>query len=200
MRDTWAQGIVATSDPLGRVVVTVEMPRARVRAVLDCLASGMNPMQASRASGVLKSFAYNLCNEMGGVVPAPEATCSARYLDREERYEIARLREARLPVRQVAIRLGRNPSTLSRELCRNATPAPGATSPSGRTPWPGGGGRSRRSCRVPRCCARRCRSSGHPLLSRAGQREADGVVPGDPEMRYVTRRSTSRSTSARVAN
>jgi transposase, IS30 family len=57
---------------------------------------------------------------MGGVHRPPSVTYSARYLDREERYEIARLREAGLSVRQVAARLDRSPSTVSRELARNA--------------------------------------------------------------------------------
>jgi IS30 family transposase len=56
-------------------------------------------------------------------------TYSARYLDRDERYEIARLREAGLSVRQVAARIGRAPSTVSRELARNADPRTGRYMP-----------------------------------------------------------------------
>jgi IS30 family transposase len=56
-------------------------------------------------------------------------TYSARYLSREERYEIARLRDSGLGVRAIAARLGRSPSTISRELDRNAGPGPG-------TYWP----------------------------------------------------------------
>jgi IS30 family transposase len=59
---------------------------------------------------------------MGGVYRPPGVTYSDRYLDREERYELARLREAGLPVRQIAARLGRSPSTVSRELARNTDP------------------------------------------------------------------------------
>jgi IS30 family transposase len=44
---------------------------------------------------------------------------SARYLSQDERIEIADLRHAGLSVRQVAQRLGRAPSTVSRELRRN---------------------------------------------------------------------------------
>jgi IS30 family transposase len=97
----------------------------RERAVLDALAAGMNPLQASRAAGVSKTFAYGLHRKMGGVHRPPEACYSGRYLDRGERYEIARLREAGLSVRQVAARLGRAPSTVSRELARNADPRTG---------------------------------------------------------------------------
>jgi transposase, IS30 family len=45
---------------------------------------------------------------------------SDRYLDREERYEIARLRDAGEGIREIGRRLGRSPSTVSRELKRNA--------------------------------------------------------------------------------
>ena len=45
---------------------------------------------------------------------------SARFLSQDERIEIADLRQARLSVRQIAAELGRAPSTISRELRRNA--------------------------------------------------------------------------------
>jgi len=101
----------------------------RVRALLDLLAAGMNPVRAARAAGVSKSFAYVLRNKMGGVCRPPAVTYSGRYLDRDERYEIARLRGQGLPVRQVAARTGRSPSTVSRELARNADPRTGGYMP-----------------------------------------------------------------------
>jgi IS30 family transposase len=102
---------------------------AVVREVLDCLAAGMNPMQAARVTGVSKSWIYGLHHKMGGVYRPAGVTYSARYLDREERYELARLREAGLSVRAVAARLGRSPSTVSRELARNACPRAGGYQP-----------------------------------------------------------------------
>jgi IS30 family transposase len=104
------------------VVAGKKLAPERVRAVLDALASGMNPRQAAGAAGVSVQYARNLDRKMGGVYRPPAVTYSARYLDREERYEIARLREAGLSVRQVADRLGRSPSTVCRELARNAGP------------------------------------------------------------------------------
>ena len=106
-----------------------KLPPERVRAVLDHLAAGMNPAQASRAAGVSLGFAYGLHHKMGGVYRPPEVTYSARYLSREERYEIARLRESGLSMRQVAARTGRSPSTVSRELGRNAGPRAGGYQP-----------------------------------------------------------------------
>jgi transposase, IS30 family len=42
-------------------------------------------------------------------------------VSQDERIEIADLHQAGLGVRQIAVRLGRSPSTISRELGRNAT-------------------------------------------------------------------------------
>ena len=106
-----------------------KLPPERVREVLDHLAAGMNPAQASRAAGVSLAFAYGLHHKMGGVYRPPGVTYSARYLDREERYELARLLEAGLSLRRVAARLGRSPSTVSRELDRNRDPRTGAYQP-----------------------------------------------------------------------
>jgi transposase, IS30 family len=62
---------------------------------------------------------------VAGFVPALERLAvreiSVRYLSQDERIEIADLRLAGLSVRQIAERLGRAPSTVSRELRRNAT-------------------------------------------------------------------------------
>jgi IS30 family transposase len=45
---------------------------------------------------------------------------SGRFLSQDERIEIADLRQAGLSMRQIAARLGRAPSTVSRELRRDA--------------------------------------------------------------------------------
>jgi hypothetical protein len=59
-----------------------------------------------------------------GFVPALDRLAvreiSGRFLSQDERIEIADLRRAGLSIRQVSGRLGRAPSTVSRELCRNA--------------------------------------------------------------------------------
>ena len=105
------------------------VPPERVRLLLDELAAGLNPDQAAAAAGVSKCFACQLHHTIGGVYRPSGTTYSARYLDREERYEIARLREAGLSVRAVAARTGRSPSTISRELTRNADPRTGQYQP-----------------------------------------------------------------------
>jgi transposase-like protein len=55
----------------------------------------------------------------------PSGRSAARFLSQDERTEIADLRHAGLSIRQIAARLGRAPSTISRELRRNATASQG---------------------------------------------------------------------------
>ena len=53
-----------------------------------------------------------------------------RQLSTEERYQIAALRQQRLSARQIAAVLRRHPSTIAREVKRNATRHDGAYRPS----------------------------------------------------------------------
>ncbi len=110
------------------------VPAERVRVLLDLIGGGMVPYKAAVVAGVSKTLAYELVKKMGGVrTPAAPAASAGpycpRYLSREERHEIARLREAGLSVRAVAARLGRSPSTVCRELARNAAPRTGHYQP-----------------------------------------------------------------------
>jgi len=105
------------------------LPSGRMRLLLDYLAAGLDPAHAARAAGVSKSYAYLVHHRMGGVYRPPGVTYCDRYLSREERYELARLRERGLSVRAVAARMGRSPSTISRELARNAGPRAGGYQP-----------------------------------------------------------------------
>ena len=136
----------------------------RRRAVLDCLAAGMNPVQASRAAGVSKSAAYVILHSIGGVCRPAETKYSDRYLDRDQRHEIARLREAELPGREIARRLGVSASTVSRELRRNADPKTGYYQPerADRMAWE----RQRRP--------KPSRLSGNPVLRGEVQARLDG--------------------------
>jgi transposase, IS30 family len=154
--------------------------------VLDLLAAGMKPAHAALAAGVSKSYACALDRKMGGVYRPPGVTYCDRYLDREERYELARLREAGLSMRQIAARLGRSPSTVSRELARNADPRAGGYQPerAHRLAWE----RQRRP--------KPSRLSQHPVLRARVQQMLDRryspeqisgrlkvLFPDDPEMR-----------------
>jgi transposase, IS30 family len=106
-----------------------QVAAGRVRALLDLLAAGVSPNQAGPAAGVSTSLAYRLHRSMGGVYRPPAVTYSDRYLDREERYELARLHECGLSIRAIGARIGRHPSTISRELARNRDPRTGRYQP-----------------------------------------------------------------------
>ncbi|WP_260684589.1 IS30 family transposase [Rhodococcus sp. KBS0724] len=93
---------------------------------------GWSILAAAREVGVSRTTGNNwsrgyktYCNGAAvGFVPALERLAvreiSARFLSQDERIEIADLRRAGLSIRAIAGRLGRSPSTISRELRRNA--------------------------------------------------------------------------------
>jgi len=106
------------------------LEREQARAVWDGLSAGLGPMEVSRRTGVSKSLVYRWHHSVGGVYRPPEAPrYSPRYLDREERYELARLAEQGLPVRAIARAMSRSASTVCRELARNRDPRTGSYQP-----------------------------------------------------------------------
>ena len=105
------------------------LDKALLRRVMDLLSTGIGPMEVARQTGVSMSKVYLMHHSVGGVYRPPTTTYSKRYLDRDERYEMARLRDAGHSIRHVAGRLGRSPSTVSRELDRNANPRTGRYEP-----------------------------------------------------------------------
>jgi IS30 family transposase len=98
---------------------------------------GWSILAAAREVGVSRTTGNNWSRgyktyrrgQVVGFVPALERLAvreiSPRFLSQDERIEIADLRHAGLSIRQVAHRLGRAPSTISRELRRNATTSQG---------------------------------------------------------------------------
>jgi transposase, IS30 family len=105
------------------------LSRERVRAVLDCLAAGMRVRDVSAAAGVSEMSVYRILARIGGVCRPAGTAYSDRYLDREKRLEVARLREAGLSLRAIGERVGCHASTVSRELRRNADPRTGCYQP-----------------------------------------------------------------------
>ncbi|WP_395659831.1 IS30 family transposase [Nocardioides sp.] len=101
----------------------------RRRELLDLLAQGLGPMEVARRTGVSKSHVYLLHHSVGGVYRPADLTYSGRYLDRDERYEIARLRDDGHSVREIGRRVGRPASTIARELARNRDPRTGRYQP-----------------------------------------------------------------------
>jgi IS30 family transposase len=109
--------------------MTKRLDVAVERRVVDLLATGIGPMEVSRRTGVSKSKVYVMHHRLGGVYRPADATYCDRYLDRDERYEIARLREAGNAIREIARMLGRSPATVSRELRRNVHESTGRYEP-----------------------------------------------------------------------
>ena len=80
----------------------------------------------SRSSGTIWARGHNVYRNgvvVGFVAPLDRLTVreiSSRYLSQDERIKIADLRKSGLSLRTIAVRLGRAPSTISRELRRNS--------------------------------------------------------------------------------
>jgi IS30 family transposase len=102
---------------------------------MELRSRGWSIMAAAREVGVARTTGRNWSRgyqvyrrgQVTGFVPALDRLAvrqiSARYLSQDERIQIADLRSAGVSIRQIADRPGRAPSTISRELCRNATTA-----------------------------------------------------------------------------
>jgi IS30 family transposase len=84
------------------------------------IARGVSSEAAAAEAGVSGAVGVRWFGEGGGMSTVTLAAPSGRYLSFAEREEIALLRVAGCGVREVARRLGRSPSTISRELRRNA--------------------------------------------------------------------------------
>ena len=90
------------------------------RAFWVQIARGLTSEDAAVACGVSGPVGSRWFRHAGGMPPIELAPPSGRYLCFPEREDIAVLRAEGISMRQIAIRLGRSPSTISRELRRNA--------------------------------------------------------------------------------
>ena len=84
------------------------------------IAGGLSSEDAGVAAGVSPVVGSRWFRENGGMVPFSFVPVSGRYLSFVEREEIAVLHARECGVREIARQLGRSPSTISRELRRNA--------------------------------------------------------------------------------
>ena len=84
------------------------------------IARGLPSEEAARAAGVSPAVGTRWFRESGGMAPSTFSPLSGRFLSFAEREEIALLHARDCGVREIARRLGRSPSTISRELRRNA--------------------------------------------------------------------------------
>jgi IS30 family transposase len=86
----------------------------------EAIARGASSENAAVEAGVLPSIGVRWFRKGGGMPPLTLAPVSGRYLSFAEREEIAVLLAGGCGVREIARQLGRAPSTVSRELQRNA--------------------------------------------------------------------------------
>jgi IS30 family transposase len=94
-------------------------PRQVEREFWRRIAQGMRSEDAAVAVGVSGPVGTRWFRHGGGMPPISLAEPSGRYLSFAEREEIALLTAQNFGVRQIARHLGRDPSTVSRELRRN---------------------------------------------------------------------------------
>lgn len=90
------------------------------RAFWVKIAEGLSSEEAAIAVGTSGPVGSRWFRERGGMPSIQLSPPSGRYLSFTEREEIALLRAQGLGVRAVARQIGRSPSTISRELRRNA--------------------------------------------------------------------------------
>lgn len=83
------------------------------------IAKGLSSEEAALAVGASQAAGSRWFRERGGMATFMTKPLSGRYLCFEEREEIALLRAKEVGVREIARRLGRSASTISRELRRN---------------------------------------------------------------------------------
>jgi transposase, IS30 family len=105
---------------------------AKRQRFTELRARGWSILAAAREVGVSRTTGNNWSRgyktyrrgQVTGFVAALDRLAvrdiSARYLSQDERIELADLRHAGLSIRQIADQLGRAPSTISRDLRRNA--------------------------------------------------------------------------------
>lgn len=102
----------------GRPTVAWREGRVRFWAAIS---RGVMTEDAATAAGVSSPVGFRWFRHAGGVNPALPAMVPGRYLSFSEREDIALSKAQGMGVREIARRLGRDPSTISRELRRNAS-------------------------------------------------------------------------------
>jgi hypothetical protein len=154
-----AKADVSIDDPRVLAVIATLLVRRRCRCgsliawFLRCIscfgaamARGEFISDAAVEAGTYRKQGSRWLVAAGGVRPRPGRGLKGRCLRLAQREEIALGRARGQSVRSIAAAIGRAPSTVSRELRRNADRLGGYRQPR-RTPWlmPGRRGRSRRS-------------------------------------------------------
>ncbi len=162
--------------------------RARFWAAI---ARGLSSEDAAVQAGVSVAVGVRWFREGGGMSTVTQAPLSGRYLSFVEREEIAMLRAGGCGVREIARQLGRSPSTISRELRRNAATSGGALAYRASTAQWHADRRAQRPKPAKLAVKGRLREYVQDRLSGVVQRP-DGAAVAGPEVRWVGRRHGRR--------
>jgi len=156
------------------------------------IARGVSSVDAAVEAGVSAVVGVRWFREAGGMPPsAIRVSLSGRYLSFAEREEIAVLRARGCGVREIARRLGRSPSTISRELRRNAATRGGGLEYRASSAQWHADRRARRPKAAKLAVNAELRRYVQDRLSGAVERPDGGAVDG-PEVRWIGRRHGPR--------
>ncbi len=186
----WASGV--TGRPVmrspGRPPAGRREHRVRFWAAI---ARGLSSEDAAAEAGVSVAVGVRWFREGGGMPSVCLAPLSGRYLSFAEREEIALLRARGCGVREIARQLGRSPSTISRELRRNAGTRSGSLTYRASTAQWHADRRARRPKLAKLAVNAELRRYVQDRLSGAVQRR-DGVGLDGPEVTWKGRRHGRR--------
>jgi IS30 family transposase len=152
---------------------------------------GVSSVEAAVEAGVSEVVGVRWFREGGGMPSVTVAPLSGRYLSFAEREEIALLRAQKHGVRDIARRVGRSPSTVSRELRRNAATHSGRLEYRASTAQWHADRRGRRPKPAKLATSPELRRYVQDRLSGAVQRP-DGCAVAGPEVRWIGRRHGRR--------
>jgi transposase len=155
------------------------------------VAGGLASEDAAAEAGVSAAVGVRWFREGGGMPTVTLAPVSGRYLSFVEREEIALMRAGGCGMREIARRLGRSPSTISRELRRNAATRSGALEYRASTAQWHADRRGRRPKPAKLAVNGELRRYVQDRLSGAVQRP-DGVAVDGPEVAWIGRRHGRR--------
>jgi IS30 family transposase len=158
----------------------------------QAIARGVSSEDAAAVAGVSQAVGSRWFRHAGGMPPIMLAPLSGRYLSFAEREEIAILRAQLLGVREIACRVGRSPSAISRELRRNASTRSHAVAYRATTAQWHAGRRASRP-KISKIAANDAlREYVQDRLAGAIARPDGAAVPG-PDVRWIGRRHGRRA-------
>jgi transposase, IS30 family len=173
----------------GRPSVGCREERQRFWAAI---ARGVSTVDAAGEAGVSEAVGVRWFREGGGMPTVTQALLSGRYLSFAEREEIAILRARGGGVREIARSIGRSPSTISRELRRNAATRSGALEYRATTAQWHADRRAQRPKTAKLVADEQLRGYVQDRLAGEVERP-DGTVVAGPQVRWIGRRHGRRA-------